>query len=178
MIGRRGVALALAAATLLVAGCRRREEGVFVAAPFNDNARLAKLEARWSAADGGVHVTVEAENRLADPLFVRLGPVTALAADGAALATATETHACVLAAGESAAILDGILPVAAGDVAALEIERFGVPLSPRGLAIYREHLLQVERMSPADADAALAGYREAPPCGDRRAFLHSSRDFG
>jgi hypothetical protein len=175
--GCRGVALALAVAALLAAGCRRREEGIFVAAPFNDNARLAKLEAHWSAAAGGLRFSVEAESRLADRLFLRLGPVTAVAANGTPLATAAETRACVLNAGERAPILDGVLPLAAEGVAALEIERFGVPLSPRGLAIYREHLLQVERMSPADADAALSGYQQAPPCGNRLA-LHCSLDFG
>ena len=162
---RRVVVLALAG--VFLASCRRREEGVFITAPFNDETRIAKVEAQWEPSATGLRFEVRVENRLADNLFVRVKDFALLGSGGQSLASGATEKACVLPAHATRTVLSGDLdlggkPVAS--IAAFEIDRFGVPLSERGRNIYREFLLQQQVRSAADIDAELAAYASAPLC--------------
>ena len=84
--------LALAALAALAA-CRRHESGLFVAAPFNDETRIAKVEATWAPGTSGWHAEVRVENRLADNLYVRLSGFALVDDVGAPIATSDATGA-------------------------------------------------------------------------------------
>lgn len=163
-VSGRGAALALAV-LVLVAGCRRREEGVFVTAPFNEHTRLARIDVAWEISGDTLGFDVRAENRLSDRLYLRLGGLRLLDERGEVVGSSQEFRGCILAAGATDSVLRGVLPRPAADVEGFEIERFGVPLSDRGRAIYREFLLQSGSGAPAEVDAEIAGYAGAPPCG-------------
>lgn len=172
---RRRVALLTAltcTASMMAIGCHRAEQGVFINAPFNEETRIATVEAQWqptAAAGEGetLHFEVRVSNKLADRLFVRLGNFTLTDAGGAVLAHVADERSCVLPASGAAIVLSGEVAVprgAAARVAEFAVDRFGVPLSPRGRSIYREFLLQEERASEAQIDADMAAYMQSPPC--------------
>jgi hypothetical protein len=152
----------------LTVGCQRGPSALYITAPFNEETRLARVDATWQVAEGGqAKYSVQVENSLADRLYVRLEGFSLTGAHGKALAQAVGQGACVLARGQKATVIAGdlLLPAeAAGHIDGFDVKRFGVPLSERGRAIYREFLLQSQKFSGAEVDAELAGYQNAPPC--------------
>lgn len=165
---------ALVCTAALSAGCHRPEHGVFITAPFNDETKIAKVEARWQPAEGApasesemLHFEVRVTNTLADRLFVRLGKFTLTDATGAVLASVAEERGCIVPASAEAVVLSGEVALprgAAARVADFNVNRFGAPLSERGRSIYREFLLQSEKYSEAQVDAEIAAYMQSEPC--------------
>lgn len=158
---------------LFAAGCHRSEPGLFVTAPFNDETKIAKVEAHWQAAGAAspegetLHYEVRVANKLADRLFVRLGTFALTDARGTVLASGGDERSCVVPASADVVVLTGdiaLSPGAAARVADFRVSRFGVPLSERGRAIYREFLLQSEKYTEPQVDAEIATYMRAAPC--------------
>lgn len=167
---------------LLVAGCWRDSNGVYVTAPFNEKTKLAEVSAVWrntgetrafaeatrlDEEEVRFQYRVDVENRLEDKLYLRVGKLELLDENGLSLGDATEEVKCVLGAGESQALLKGSVWVPKRSAAMVEsfgIDEFGVPLSDRGRAMYREWLLQGRPGEGEAIDAELAAYAAAPGC--------------
>lgn len=181
-MGPRATCLLVLAGPLLFGGCRGDSNGVYVSAPFNEKTELAELSAVWrntgeerTFADASrldepqvrFQYKVDARNRLEDQLYLRLGGFELVDEDGLSIGNAGEEVKCVLGAGKTEALLEGSVWVAkrsTGQVAGFRLDRFGVPLSDRGRAMYREWLLQSRPEEGGAIDAELARYASAPPC--------------
>ena len=181
MKGYLRAALIVVGASILC-GCWRDSDGVYVTAPFNDQTKLAEIEAVWrntgeerAFADATrlaepevrFQYRVDVVNRLEDRLYVRIGNLELVDADSLSLGSAAEKINCVLDAGKTEALLDGSVWIpkrAAKKVADFRLERYGVPLSERGRAMYREWLLQTRPGEEAEIDADLTRYANTSPC--------------
>lgn len=168
---RTRVGLGTLLLTLLLAACRGREDGLFIVAPFNDETKIAAVQASWrpigdpSGAPDRVSYEVRVENRLADRLYVRLEDFALKDAAGRTIARGQTKRACVLAPHAAQVVLKGELSLPPGvGIAAFDVARFGVPLSERGRGIYREFVLQSPVKTPAAVDAEIAAYMSAEPC--------------
>ena len=169
-------------AMVLVAGCSRDRNAVMLTAPFNDSTKIGQLTAVWEDAGderafaGGTRLAepevrfrfrVDAQNRLGDRLFVRLGNFQLVDATGLGLAAADASIACALSAGTTEGVLSGDVWVpkrTAKNVAGFRISHFAVPLSDRGRSLYREWLLQGRAQDAAQIDSEIGRYAAAPPC--------------
>jgi len=178
----RSLRLLALSTLILLAGCWRDSNRVYVTAPFNQETELADLSATWQntgeersfagssrldEAEVRFQYKVDVRNRLEHKLYLELGKFELLDDDRLALASADEAVKCVLGGGNTEAVLEGSLWVpkrSAKKVTGFRLERFGVPLSDRGRAMYREWLLQSRPEEAAAIDAELAGYAAAPPC--------------
>jgi len=174
--------LLVAVCSLPLSGCWRDADGVYVAAPFNERTKLAQVEAVWrntgeerAFADATrldepqvrFQYQVDVENRLEDRLYLHLGKLELLDDERLSLGTASEEVTCVLDTGKTESLLEGNVWVAkrsAKKVSGFRLERFGVPLSERGRAMYREWLLQSRPGEERAIDAELTEYANAPPC--------------
>lgn len=173
------VARAAGAALLaLWLGCSRSERTIELKAPFSDDTVVGLLTARWretgverpagmnGAAEREVAFTVDVDNRLADPLYVRLGDAQ-LIGQGGTIPTADAGVSCALAPGRTSDVLHGSAwvpaPQAAG-VRDFRVRYFVLPLSERGRAFYREFLLGQRPNDAAAIDAEVQTYLNAPPC--------------
>ncbi len=168
---------ALALVLLAGAGCARSESSVELMAPFSDDTKVGQLTARWMASgeertnagvtERAVIVRIDAVNRLADRLYLRLRGLRLLGPSGPLPAGAAGVG-CTLAPGLTRAVLSGRVWVAAAEANAIRgvhVEHFAVPLSERGRAFYREFLLRQRPAATAAAvDAELDAYAAAPPC--------------
>jgi hypothetical protein len=167
---------------LVLAGCWGDSSGVYVTAPFNEKTELAEVSAVWKntgeervfaeasrldEAQVRFQYRVDVENRLDDKLYLDLGKLELLDEEGLSLGGDTTEVKCVLGAGRSEAVLQGNVWVdkrLAKTVEGFRVDRFGVPLSDRGRAMYREWLLQGRPGEAAKIDAELAVYAGAPAC--------------
>lgn len=167
---------------VFLAGCHDDSTRLYVTAPFNEETELADVNAVWrdtgeerNFAESSrldepqvrFQYKVDLRNRLEHGLYVRLGGFQLVDDAGLSLGKADDSVKCVLAPGTTEAVLEGGVWVpkrSAKKVAGFRLRRFGVPLSERGRAMYREWLLQ-RRPEEGDAiDAELAGYAATPPC--------------
>jgi len=169
--------LGMAPLVLLCASCTRSEGTVELLAPFSDDTVVGQITASWrdvgdgrgggAAGAGEREVTfrIDATNRLAEPLYVRLRDFRLVAADGTA-ATSTASADCALAPGATPAVLSGTLslPAQAGAIRGFRLDHFALPLSERGRAFYREFLLEQRPGQAAAIDAELAAYAATPAC--------------
>ena len=168
---------------MLVLGCSRGPQEVRLTAPFNERTTLGVLTATWhdtgderSFADGArldrperrLQFRVEAQNRLQDRLYIRIGDFELVNVDGAMLGEDSMTVECTLNARVTEGVLRGVLWLAGDQVQSIRgfrVKRFAVPLSERGLAVYREWLLQGRPNQEEAIDREIADYAAAPPCG-------------
>ena len=114
-----------------------------------------------------VRYSLDVESDLQTKAFVQLKEFTFLDEDGLALATDMTEIACTLAAGTTEAVLSGDVWVPRTATARIDDFRVAyhtVPLSERGLALYREWQLQGRPNAAAEIDADIARYAAAPPC--------------
>lgn len=169
-------------ASIVLGGCWRDSNGVYVTAPFNEATELAELHAVWrntgeerAFADASrldeaqvrFQYRVDVHNHLEERLYLQLGKFELLDDARLSLGSADDGIRCVLAAGKIEGLLEGSVWVAKGSaekVGGFRLDRFGVPLSERGRAMYREWLLQSRPEEGGAIDAELAVYASAPPC--------------
>jgi hypothetical protein len=167
---------------IALAACQRADEGVFLVAPFNPQAKLGKVEAVWREtgeernSGGGVRLPepearfqyrVDVRNRLRSPIFVRLSDFAFTSEDGVDLGGDESRRECVTVPGLNEAALTGEVWVRkslAPGVKGFRVSTFAVPLSDRGRALYREWLLQRRTRDAEEIDAEIRGYLNAPPC--------------
>lgn len=167
---------------ILASGCWGNSNGVYLTAPFNQETELAQVSAVWrdtgeerSFADASrleepqvrFQYRVDVDNLLHDKLYVQLGKLELLDDDGLSLGAAREEVRCVLGPGKKEGILKGSVWVSKGAARKVDgfgLDRFGVPLSERGRAMYREWLLQGRPEDGPAIDAEIAGYASAPAC--------------
>jgi len=169
-----GLALLLGAAL----GCARSGGSIDLLPPFSDDTVVGTLKASWhdtgrqrvadaaGAVQHEVMVRVDAQNRLSDRLYVALGALRLRVPSGS-VEVAEASTTCSLAPGNTPTLLAGRvwLPAAEADrIRGFQIDHLAVPLSQRGLAIYREYLLGQHRGDPPAIDSELAALGAAPPC--------------
>ncbi|HUI26522.1 MAG TPA: hypothetical protein VL403_10600 [Candidatus Kryptonia bacterium] len=175
----------MTAAFVLLAGCARENNSVRLVAPFDEHAGLGEVVAAWRntgeerAFAGGTRLKqaevrfqyrADVRNNAGDRLFVRLADFQLVGSDGLALASDFAAVGCTLNAGVTEAVLAGEvwLPQSQADaVRGFHVAHLAVPLGQRGLARYREWLLQSRPGHTAGIDIELAQYAAAPPCAQR-----------
>jgi hypothetical protein len=176
------VPIFILSALILLVGCPGDATRVYVTAPFNEETELAEVRAVWrntgeerafaeasrlAEAQVRFQYKVDVRNLLEHALYLRLGSFELVDDDRLSLAKADDQVQCVLGAGKSEALLEGAIWVPkrwAKKVTGFRLDRFGVPLSDRGRAMYRQWLLQSRPEDAAVIDAELARYAAAPPC--------------
>ncbi len=179
---RRSTSSAILVLVGVLIGCSHDDDGVTLRAPFNDATKLARVTAVWSATketrtfaeasklkepEVRFQYRVDIDNDLQDRLYVKLDGFELVDEKGLALGRDAATTVCTLNPGRTESILSGgvWLPQRTADaVRNFRVGHFAVPLSARGLGMYREWLLQSRPDQTAAIDAELAVYAAAPPC--------------
>src|SRR5689334_11152642 len=142
-MARRSTSVAISAAVvLLLSGCSRSERTIELKPPFSDDTVVGTLTARWSetgaeraagvsgAAEREVAFQADADNRLAEPLYVRLRDAQ-LVGQGGTLPTADVSVACTVAPGHTAGVLHGsawVPATQASGVRDFRVKYFVLPL--------------------------------------------------
>lgn len=163
---------------MVVAGCTRTERTIELKPAFSDDTIVGALTVRWmqtgadrpSGATGApereVQYEIDALNRLADPVFVRITDVQ-LVGQGGAIGTGQAPIACALEPGPTAKVVRGSVWVPATQASGVRDARLkyvALPLSERGRAFQREFLLRQRPGAAAAIDAELDTYAGAPTC--------------
>jgi hypothetical protein len=162
----------LMTALLIVAGCARSKTTIDLLPPFSDDTVVGQLAITWSVGsapaegrDCEVTFRVDASNRLADRLYLRLRDARVVGQDVHAATPAGIQ--CALAPGATTGVLVGgaSMPCAeANRVRDLQVDHLVIPLSQRGQSFYREFLLRQRPADGAAIDAEIAVYAAAPAC--------------
>jgi hypothetical protein len=129
--------------------------------------RTFALASRLDETEVRFQYRVDVHNRLDAKLYLQLGKLELLDDDRLSLGSAADEVKCTLGPGKTEALLQGSVWVtkrSAAKVTGFRVYHFGVPLSDRGRAMYREWLLQGRPEEGAAIDAELARYASAPPC--------------
>jgi hypothetical protein len=176
----RVVSLFVLFSAMFVAGCWRDSTRLYVTAPFNEETELAEIRAVWRNTgeernfnessrldEVRFQYKVDVHSRLEHRIYLQLGGFELLDDDRLSLGRSDESVKCVLGPGDTEAVLEGSVWVpkrSVKRVASFRLDRFGVPLSNPGRAMYREWLLQNRPGEDAAIDSEMARYAAAPAC--------------